>query len=85
MKQGDIIICINNKSDLNSNSTEVSLTIGRSYKVKLLLHLNTTTQIDIYDFNIDVINDDGDIGQYRAQRFTTLENWRELQLNKILL
>lgn len=67
---GDKVICIDNKNGNNS----VSLTIGKSYTIR---------EFDVYDYNIDVINDDGDIGQYRMQRFTTLETWREQQLNKL--
>jgi hypothetical protein len=33
---------------------------------------------------VNIVNDDNDIGQYWTDRFITIDEWREKQLNKIL-
>jgi len=84
MKQGDIVICIDNKSNGSSYiMKDVPLTIGKSYKVLNESHYMITDGF----YNTISIVDDSLVGHcdYRLERFITLQQWRDKQLNKILL
>ena len=60
---------------------KVELTIGKSYKVLNESHYMITDGF----YNTISIVDDSLVGtcDYRSERFITLENWREKQLNEL--
>jgi hypothetical protein len=80
MKQYDMVFCIDNspKGMINETINPVALTLNRFYKV-----LN-----EPYDWNtskiLDILNDDGQKASYRAERFVTLQEWRQRQLERLL-
>lgn len=71
---GDIVICINDKNK--------PLTKGNKYKV--INSYRAQCGLETYDDFITVIGDDGDSFGYLANRFTTIEDWRDNRLNEIL-
>ena len=77
MKKDDIIICIDNSKEIMLHETinRIDLTINKSYKI-------ISKQQKYNTFSI--INNEGINATYRAERFITLQQWRELQINKIL-
>lgn len=83
--KGDDLVCIDNSNTImfHESINPIELTIGKSYKV-----LNVS-QYMITDgfYNTISIVDDSLVGRcdYRTERFITLQQWREKQLDKILL
>ena len=81
MKPGDKIVCIDIKGNpLFSNG------VGKSKPVALTLY-NIYTIVEHNDpigNAINILNDDNEIGQYWTDRFITIDEWREQQLNQIL-
>jgi hypothetical protein len=74
MKSGDKIVCIYIKGV--GKSTPVALTLYNIYTVE---HDDTPIHNAV-----NIVNDDNEIGQYWTNRFITIDQWREQQLNKIL-
>ena len=74
MKPGDKIVCIDVKG------------VGKSTPIALTLY-NIYTIVEHNDpiFNsFNILNDDNEIFQYCPERFISLEQWREQQLNKLI-
>jgi hypothetical protein len=82
--KGEYLVCIDNSNTImfHESINPIELTIGKSYKV-----LNVS-QYMITDgfYNTITIVDDSLVGRcdYRLERFITLQQWREKQLNFIL-
>lgn len=82
--KGEYLVCIDNSNTIIKfeSINAIKLTIGKSYKV-----LNVS-QYMITDgfYNTISIVDDSLVGRcdYRLERFITLQQWREKQLNFIL-
>jgi hypothetical protein len=74
MKPGDKILCIDIKGV--GKSTPVALTLYNIYTI-------VESDDPIHDA-VNIVNDDNEIGQYWTDRFITIDEWREQQLNKIL-
>jgi hypothetical protein len=83
--KGEYLVCIDSSNTIIKfeSINAIKLTIGKSYKV-----LNVS-QYMITDgfYNTISIVDDSLVGRcdYRLERFITLQQWREKQLDKILL
>jgi hypothetical protein len=77
MKQYDMVFCIDNnpKGMINETINPVALTLNRFYKV---LNEPANTQV------LHILNDDGKKASYRAERFLTLQDWRQKQLERLL-
>ena len=91
MNQDDIIICIDNSKEIMLHETinRIDLTINKSYKIISKQQYTTTNNfnsgIRTKKYNtFSIINNEGINATYRAERFITLQKWREQQLNKIL-
>ena len=67
------VICVNNRDMVGAMETSVNLTIDKVYEV-----LGDSSSA----FNI--INDIGNRGSYYIGRFISLEEYRDIKLNKIL-
>ena len=74
MKQGDMVVCIDIKGV--GKSTPVALTLYNIYTI--------VESDDPIHNAVNIVNDDNEIGQYWTDRFITIDEWREKQLNKIL-
>lgn len=74
MKPGDKIVCIDIKSAIKTK-TPISLTLNKVYTV--------VESKDPIHNAISLINDDNEKGEYWKERFITLQQWREQQLNEI--
>jgi len=87
MKEDKYLVCIDNSNTimLHESINPVHLTIGKSYKVLNESHYMITNgfynTITIVDDSLDILQPTCD---YRLERFITLQQWREQQLNKIL-
>jgi len=82
MKQYDMVICIDNTSKgmINETINPVALTINKAYKV-----LNDPEPYKDKEMQIVyIINDEGQKASYRAERFVTLQEWRQKQLERLL-
>ncbi len=83
--KGEYLVCIDNSNTIIKfeSINAIKLTIGKSYKV-----LNVS-QYMITDgfYNTISIVDDSLVGRcdYRLERFITLQQWRDKQINKIIL
>ena len=77
MKQYDMVFCIDNNANFMINETinPVALTLNRFYKV---LNEPKNTQV------LEILNDEGKKASYRAERFLTLQEWRQKQLERLL-
>lgn len=77
MKQYDMVFCIDNNPKVMINETinPVALTLNRSYKVLNEPYTSKT---------LDILNDDGKKASYSAERFVTLQEWRQRQLEHLL-
>lgn len=77
------LICIdnNNKGMFHESINKVELTIGKSYKVLNESHYIITDGF----YNTISIVDDSLVGHcdYRLERFITLQQWRQKQLNEL--
>jgi len=77
------LICIdnNNKGMFHESINKVELTIGKSYKVLNESHYMITDGF----YNTISIVDDSLVGHcdYRLERFITLQQWRQKQLNEL--
>jgi hypothetical protein len=72
MKQGDIVICIDNKSNGSSYiMKDVPLTIGKSYIVQLKAATRGET--------IRVLDDENFFKDFRIERFVTQSEWLQRQ------
>ena len=82
--KGDDLVCIDNSNTImfHESINPIELTIGKSYKVLNESHFMTTAGF----YNTISIVDDSLVGRcdYRSERFITLQQWREKQLNFIL-
>jgi hypothetical protein len=74
MKPGDMVVCIDIKGV--GKSTPVALTLYNIYTI--------VESDDPIHNAVNIVNDDNEIGQYWTDRFITIDEWREKQLNKIL-
>lgn len=77
MRVGDKIVCVNNSS-IGNRKTAKGLTIGKTYTVKNVEDLSPEVK------NPEIINDFGEDVYYYYKRFITLEDYRNLNINKIL-
>lgn len=77
MRIGDKIVCVNNSS-IEHRKTPKGLTIGKTYTVKNVEDLSPEIK------NPEIINDFGEDVYYYYKRFVTLEDYRNLNINKIL-
>jgi hypothetical protein len=68
-----VLICHNNGVCGGATSNSVNLTIGKKY------YINYFTGKEY-----QLVNDRGDTCYYHKNRFTSIEKWRESQLNKIV-
>ena len=77
MKQYDMVFCIDNNPKIMINETInlVALTLNKAYKVLNEPYTSKT---------LDILNDDGKKASYRAERFVTLQEWRQRQLENLL-
>ncbi len=99
MKEDKYLVCIDNSNTimLRESINKIELTIGKSYKVLNESHYMITNgfytwrkrfrvdTITIVDDSLTIV-DDSLVARrdYRLERFITLQQWREQQLNKIL-
>ena len=81
MKQYDMVFCIDNNPEgmINETINLVALTLNKSYKV-----LNELTYSDSKYSVLYIVNDQGQKASYRAERFVTLQEWRQRQLENLL-
>lgn len=71
-----MIFCIDATSGkIDETINPVALTKGKFYKV-----LDQPSEFSV----IEIINDEGKKAYYRKERFVTLAEWRQLQLEKLL-
>ncbi len=92
MKEDKYLVCIDNSNTimLRESINKIELTIGKSYKVLNESHYMITNGFYTWRkrFRVDTITivDDSLVARcdYRLERFITLQQWREQQLNKIL-
>lgn len=77
MRIGDKIVCVNNSS-IGHRKTPKGLTIGKTYTVKNVADLSPEIK------NPEIINDFGEDVYYYYKRFLTLEEYRNININKIL-
>lgn len=77
MRIGDKIVCVNNSSIANRKIAK-GLTIGKTYTVKNVEDLSPEVK------NPEIINDFGEDVYYYYKRFVTLEEYRNININKIL-
>ena len=77
MKQYDMVFCIDNNPKIMINETinPVALTLNKAYKVLNEPYTSKT---------LDILNDDGQKASYKAERFVTLQEWRQRQLEHLL-
>lgn len=75
MKPGDKIVCIKTNAVIVNSKTPVSLTLNKVYTI-------VESPLPIHD-TVFLINDDNEEGEYWKERFITLQQWREQQLNEI--
>jgi hypothetical protein len=82
MKQYDMVICIDNtaKGMINETINPVALTLDRFYKVLNDPEPNKDKEKQI----VYIINDEGQKASYRVERFLTLQEWRQKQLERLL-
>ncbi len=72
------LICIDDETDiLNFGDGVKELTWGKEYQINS--HYDSTNGKRYYS----ILNDKGVGNDYLSDRFVTLENFREIQLNKI--
>ena len=81
------VVCINNKITRRNSKGEFYevidelLNIGKSYETFMApIEFEICSVVGLYDDNADLIGD----RVYDKCQFTTLEEWREMQLKKIL-
>ena len=77
-----MVICIDNtaKGMINETINPVALNIDRFYKV-----LNDPEPYKDKEMQIVyIINDEGQKASYRVERFLTLQEWRQKQLERLL-
>ena len=67
------VICVNNRDMVGAMETSVNLTIDKVYEV-----------IGDSSSAFNIINDIGNRGIYYIGRFISLEEYRDIKLNKIL-
>ena len=92
MKEDKYLVCIDNSNTimLRESINKIELTIGKSYKVLNESHYMITNGFYTWRkrFRVDTITivDDSLVARrdYRLERFITLQQWRDQQLNKIL-
>lgn len=82
MKPGDIVICINTDKLSNSDVflSREKITIGKTYKVLPYPPTNVWKDKPW----IIIIDDNGNSQSLMKSQFTTLEEWRQQQIDKIL-
>lgn len=81
MKQYDMVFCIDNSPKVMINETinPVALTLNKAYKV-----LNEHPYSDNKYSVLYIVNDQGQTATYRAERFLTVQQWRQRQLENLL-
>lgn len=72
MKEGDIVVCINNNG-------EKQLTIGKQYIINLIVIWD-----DADIFEMGIIDDDDRHNFYTSTRFISLNEYRENKINEII-
>jgi hypothetical protein len=89
MTENDIVICIDNSSKLKYHETinETALTINKTYKVICNYSYKGVnkflSKLSIYN-TIIIENDNQVRAEYRTERFVDIQQWREMQIKKIL-
>ena len=86
----DIVFCIDNNKKVMYHETinPISLTIDKAYKVTdtsnyAIYDSTANYQIGFY-YTITIVDDNGEKASYRAERFLTLQEWRQKQLQRLL-
>ena len=77
MRQGDTIVCVDNKNGSSYIMMDVPLTIGKSYIVQLKA---ATRDIE----TIRVLDDENFFKDFRVDRFITESEWLQRQRHKKL-
>lgn len=86
----DIVFCIDNNKKVMYHETinPISLTIDKAYKVtdtSNYARYDSTANYQIgFYYTITIIDDSGKKASYRAERFLTLQEWRQKQLQILL-
>lgn len=75
--ENNIVICIDNSKKIKYQETinETALTINKAYKV--------IDKLEIYN-TISIVNDNQVKAEYQTERFIDIQQWREMQIKKIL-
>lgn len=73
MKEGDIVVCINNNG-------KKQLTIGKQYIINLIAICDDDDDI----FEMGIIDDDDRLDLYMSTRFISLNEYRENKINEII-
>jgi hypothetical protein len=76
MRQGDTVICIDNKPSYIMK--DVPLTIGKSYIVQLKVATGDTEAIRVL-YTIRVLDDENMFKDFRADRFIPQSEWLQRQ------
>jgi len=79
----EYLVCIDNSNAVmfHESINPIKLTIGKSYKI-LNSHKYKTNKNNYY--TITIVDDSLVVScDYRIERFITLEQWREKQLNRL--
>lgn len=87
--KGEYLVCIDNSNTImfHESINPIELTIGKSYKVLNESHFMISNGEFYNTIRIASIVDDSLVGHcdYRSERFITLQQWRDKQLDNILL
>jgi hypothetical protein len=78
MRQGDTVICIDNKPSYIMKDVPLTLTIGKSYIVQLKAATRDTETIRVL-YTIRVLDDENMFKDFRADRFITQSEWLQRQ------
>jgi hypothetical protein len=76
MKQGDIIVCIDN------TGWESELTYGRQYKV-VMYNCAKRSRYSSKLSSVTILDDLGKVFRYNDERFITLSKFRSSKLNEL--
>lgn len=89
MVENDIVICIDNSSEVKYHETinPTALTMNKAYKV-ITNHSykgvnKTLSRISVYN-TIDIINDNQTEASYRVERFIPIQECRDKKINQVL-
>ena len=84
-----MIVCVDASTEVKINETinPVALTLNKFYKVLNDPEKNKTFVKGIgyvFYLTVRIINDDGLKATYKVERFLTLQEWRQKQLQRLL-